>query len=190
MLNTIINRVSCGRLQAPAPSKEELNLLLQAALRAPDHKGLKPWQYLVFEGEQQLNQLAQVYLQASLKENPELEEAKKERILSLPHRAPMVIVAIAKHKAHEKVPHIEEILSTGAGVQNLLIGAYELGYGAYWRSGPLCFNPHLKPLLGMNEEDSIVGFVYLGTPDIELKARPIPDVSEFVRFGLDWIDDC
>ncbi|MRX26657.1 nitroreductase [Kangiella sp. HZ709] len=185
MLENIINRVSCGRLTAPEPSAEQLELLFQAALRAPDHKGIKPWQYIVFSGEEQLNQLADLYLQASLLVEPDLEESKRVRILSLPHRAPMVIVAVAKSRNHEKVPHIEEVLSAGAGVQNLLLGAYDLGYGAYWRSGPLCFNPHLKTLLGLEQEDTMVGFIYLGTPSIALKAKPVPEVKDFVRFGLD-----
>ncbi|WP_251359756.1 nitroreductase [Kangiella sp. TOML190] len=188
MLEKITERVSCGRLQAPAPSKAQMQKLFQAALRAPDHKSLKPWEYIVFEGEQALNQLAQAYLEASLKENSDLDEAKKARILSLPHRAPMVIVAVAKHRHHQKVPHLEEILSTGAGVQNLILGAYDLGFGAYWRSGPLCFNPHLKALLQVSQEDTIVGFIYLGTPSVELKAKPIPEIGDFVRYGLDGID--
>lgn len=184
MLDKIINRVSCGRLESPAPNSNEMQKLFQAALRAPDHKSLKPWQYIVFQGEKQLEQLADLYLKASLLENPELESAKKERILSLPHRAPMVIVAVAKSKQHEKVPHIEEVLSTGAGVQNLILGAFDLGYGVYWRSGPLCFNPHLKTLLGLDKNDTIVGFIYLGTPAVELKSKPIPKVEDFVQFGL------
>ena len=184
MLDKIINRVSCGRLKTPAPTAIQMEKLFQAALRAPDHKGLKPWKYIVFEGEKQLQKLGDAYLKASLLENPGLDEAKIERVLSLPHRAPMVIVAIAKSKGHEKVPHIEEVLSTGAGVQNILLGAYDLGYGAYWRSGPLCFNPHLKPLLGVDSEDSIVGFIYLGTPNGELKAKSIPQVNDFVQYGL------
>lgn len=184
MLDKIINRVSCGRLEEPAPNQDEMNKLFQAALRAPDHKSLKPWQYIVFEGKDQLEQLGSLYLQASIKENPEIDEAKKDRTLSLPHRAPMVVVAVAKSKNHEKVPHIEEVLSAGAGVQNLILGAFDLGYGAYWRSGPLCFNPHLKSLLGLDSKDTIVGFIYLGTPAIELKAKPIPNVEDFVQFGL------
>lgn len=186
MLNKIINRVSCGRLKSPAPTPDEMELLFKAALRAPDHKGLKPWKYLVYTGEESLDQLGKLFLQASLAEaeecGDELEQSKRERIISLPHRAPMVIVAIAKNYGHEKVPHIEEVLSTGAGVQNILLGAYDLGYGAYWRTGPLCFNRHLKTLLGAEEKESIVGFIYLGTPDIALKSRAVPDIDEFVEY--------
>ena len=183
MIESIINRVSCGRLEAPAPSKEHLDLMFQAALRAPDHKLLKPWEYIVFEGEEALSRFGGYLLQASLKEDPELDEAAQEKIKNKPLRAPMVIVAVAKAKNHPKVPHIEEVLSTGAGVQNLILGAFDLGYGAYWRTGSLAFNDYLKEPLGLDYEDTIVGFIYLGTPTVELKPRPAPDREEFVRWG-------
>lgn len=186
MLHKMINRTSCGRLKSPAPTSDEMELLFKAALRAPDHKGLKPWKYLVYSGKESLNQLGSLFLKASLAEvqdsGGELEPSKQERIASLPHRAPMVIVAIAKNYGHEKVPHVEEVLSTGAGVQNILLGAYDLGYGAYWRTGPLCFNRYLKALLGAEEKESIVGFIYLGTPDAVLKPKAVPDIDAFVEY--------
>ena len=183
MIESIINRVSCGRLEAPAPSKEHLELMFKAALRAPDHKGQKPWEYIVFEGEEALSRFGDYLLQASLKDNPDLDEDKQEKIKNKPHRAPMVVVAVAKAKNNPKVPHVEEILSAGAGVQNLILGAYDLGYGAYWRTGSLAFNDHMKQPLGLDFEDTIVGFIYLGTPSVELKSKPVPEVDDFVRWG-------
>ncbi|WP_223669013.1 nitroreductase family protein [Kangiella shandongensis] len=183
MIESIINRASCGRLEAPAPSKEHMELMFQAALRAPDHRGLKPWEYIVFEGEEALNRLGDYLLQASLKEQPDLGEEAQLKIKGKPHRAPMVIVAVAKAQNHPKVPHIEEVLSVGAGVQNLILGAYDLGYGVYWRTGGVAYNDYLKEPLGLGYEDTIVGFIYLGTPSIELKSKPVPKVEEFVRKG-------
>ena len=182
IISTLIERVSCGRLTAPAPTKEQMTQLFKAALRAPDHKGLKPWKYMVFEGDDSLNKLGDMYLQASLLEDPNLDESQQLRMASLPHRAPMVVVAIAEHKGHEKVPHIEEVVSTGAGIQNMVIGAYALGFGAYWRTGPLAYNQHLKSLLGLSEQDTIVGFLYLGTSAIETKSKPVPEVTDSVRW--------
>lgn len=183
MIESIINRVSCGRLEAPAPSKEHLELMFKAALRAPDHRSLKPWEYIVFEGEEALNRFGDYMVQASLKDNPEMDEEAQQKLRGKPHRAPMVIVAVAKAQNHPKVPHVEEILSTGAGVQNLILGAYDLGYGAYWRTGSLAFNDHMKAPLGLDYEDTIVGFIYLGTPAVELKAKPVPEIRDFVRRG-------
>ena len=183
MINSIINRVSGGRLEAPAPSRNHLELIFKAALRAPDHKGLKPWQYIVFEGEEALDRFGSYMLHAALKDDPDMGVEKQEKLKKKPHRAPMVVVAVAKAKNHPKVPHVEEILSAGAGVQNLILGAFDLGYGAYWRTGSLAFNDYMKEPLGLDFEDTIVGFIYLGTPSTELKAKPIPEVDDFVRWG-------
>lgn len=182
MIQQVINRVSCAKLTAPAPSSEQMEQIFQAALRAPDHRGLKPWQYLVYQGEDSLNKLGDILLKASLLDDPELAATKIERIPSLPLRAPMVIVAIAKACEHEKVPHIEEIASTSAGVQNMLLAASDLGFGAYWRTGGLAYSDNVKKLLEMRDKDTIVGFIYLGTPQILPKAKTIPEVSDFVSY--------
>src|SRR5713101_347023 len=43
-------RSSAARVGEPGPSREDLELLLQAAARAPDHGRLKPWRFIVLDG--------------------------------------------------------------------------------------------------------------------------------------------
>lgn len=50
-LHLLLTRSSCGLLQAPAPSGDVLEHILQAGLRAPDHGHLQPFQFLLAEGE-------------------------------------------------------------------------------------------------------------------------------------------
>lgn len=45
-LHLLLTRSSCGLLQAPAPSGDVLEHILQAGLRAPDHGHLQPFQFL------------------------------------------------------------------------------------------------------------------------------------------------
>ena len=47
----LLNRSSEPRLEAPAPDRETLNKAFACAARAPDHALLRPWRYLVVEGE-------------------------------------------------------------------------------------------------------------------------------------------
>ena len=61
-LDFLLTRRSFPILTTPAPSKEQLNTLMQAALRAPDHGNLKPYRFLVCEGDK-LNQLGELYAQ-------------------------------------------------------------------------------------------------------------------------------
>ena len=49
-LTLLHERSSMGKLAGPAPSREQLDALYHAALRAPDHKELMPWRFIEFSG--------------------------------------------------------------------------------------------------------------------------------------------
>lgn len=50
-LELLINRRSASRLAEPAPVGEQLQNILRAGMRVPDHKSLQPWRFFVIEGE-------------------------------------------------------------------------------------------------------------------------------------------
>ena len=50
-LELVINRRSASRLAEPAPTGEQLQNILRAGMRAPDHKSMQPWHFFVIEGE-------------------------------------------------------------------------------------------------------------------------------------------
>ena len=45
-LENILNRVSGRNLSKPYPSKEEMDIVYKAALRAPDHAWLRPSSFI------------------------------------------------------------------------------------------------------------------------------------------------
>lgn len=49
-LELLINRRSAS-LAEPAPTGEQLQNILRAGMRAPDHKSMQPWHFFVIEGE-------------------------------------------------------------------------------------------------------------------------------------------
>lgn len=49
-LELLINRRSASRLAEPAPTGEQLQNILRAGMRAPDHKSMQPWHFFVIEG--------------------------------------------------------------------------------------------------------------------------------------------
>ena len=61
-LTLLLTRRSQPRLSAPAPQGEALENIKLAALRAPDHASLTPWQFLVIEGKG-LDQLGALFEQ-------------------------------------------------------------------------------------------------------------------------------
>lgn len=179
-LEVLIQRVSCAQLEAPAPDPEQLILIQKAALRAADHHQLRPWRFLVIEGEA-LKTLGKLFLQARLEDTPDLSPELQQRAQSLPLRAPMIVVAIANPVADPKVPELEQLLSAGAAVQNMLNAAFALGVGAIWRTGDLASDPHVCRGLGLADSESIIGFLYLGAPKGVLREAPALNCEDFFK---------
>jgi nitroreductase len=159
-------RVSQSRLQAPAPNAEQLEILIRAAIRAADHGNLQPWRFLIIEGEG-LVKLGQLFAKRAAMKDTDISQAQLDRFKSMPLRAPMIIVAIAKCQAHPKVPKIEQLIAAGAAAQNLINASFALGLGAIWRTGDMAYDDGIKQALGLvtNEmlDEQIVGFIYIGT---------------------------
>jgi nitroreductase len=174
-------RRSNPKLTQPAPNRQQQEAMLACALRAPDHAGLKPWRYIFVQGEG-LNKLGQHFHDAYLEHTKDASPDKLERMLALPHRAPLVVVAIAKYSEHPKVPREEQIASCAAGVQKLMLAADSQGYACYWRTGPLAINPVLKTSLDLNSLDEIVGFIYIGTAERSLAPKAAVEQTPFVEF--------
>lgn len=168
-LELLLKRSSHSKLTLPAPTDDELSTLFQAALRAPDHAGLRPWRFDVYKSPQALQLLGDKLVQASLAEEPELSVEQQTKIRNLPSRAPVVVVAITEYQEHPKVPAIEQAISCGCAVHGMLLAAQAMGYGGYWRTGSLAFNQALKAEFGIKASDEIVGFLYLGTPLVNVE---------------------
>ena len=179
-IDALTSRVSIPRLVEPAPSEENLHCLFQAAARAADHGCLQPFRFLSVQGEQR-HKLGDIYQRAAAQQDPNLSASQLERMRALPLRAPLVLIAIACCQTHPKVPEIEQIITAGAAVQNLLTAAFALGIGAYWRTGSLAYNPDVHDLLKMARNEKIVGFIYLGTPEGQPRTPKTVDVNQFYR---------
>lgn len=176
-LKCLCERVSVPQLTGPEVSDEQLEKLLQSALRAADHAWMHPSRYLVISGEARAK-LGEIFLASQLAPDS-LSDAQKTKMRGLLLRAPTVIVAICNAQSGTKVPEFEQQYSTAAGVQNMLNAAWALGLGAIWRTGEMAYNQAVKGALGLTQSESIIGFVYLGQPNCTLKNAPSLNTSDF-----------
>jgi nitroreductase len=181
VLAALHSRVSVGDLIAPAPSPAQREAIFRAALRAPDHGQLRPWRFMLVEGDERHtlgNILADVEAQCYGPQTDAQRSKTAGRLL----RAPLVLLVIARITPHAKVPDIEQVMSTAAAVQNMLVAAHALGVGAMWRSGMVTYEPLLAEKIGLATDERLLGFLYLGTPGkSELKKAPIMDVDAFFK---------
>jgi nitroreductase len=177
-LRMLTERVSSPQLTGPDITRQQQEVLLRAALRAPDHAWLRPSRYVLVEGDDR-RLLGECFLQATPGWQ-ELSAEKQQKLLNMPLRAPLLIVAVSRIQEHPKVPRDEQLLSTGAGVQNILNAAWAMGLGAIWRTGDMATNPKVTEALGLEACDVIVGFVYIGHINGSLKQPPELPLDDFV----------
>lgn len=171
-LQALLDRVSTPLLQEPGPTTEQLDAMFAAALRAPDHGAMRPWRFLVVEGEAR-NRLGELFLSAAVAKNPDLPQVKQDKLRNAPLRAPIVVVVIAKTTEGHKVPVIEQQISAGCAAQNILHAAYAQGIGAMWRTGEMSYERAVLEGLGLAENEEVTGYIYLGTPQKERSAASL-----------------
>jgi nitroreductase len=180
-LEMLKKRVSVGRLQAPAPDEDLCHSYIQVAMRAADHGNLMPWRFL-FVRDEALVKLGKVFLEAAKYAKPEMTDEEQQRFLSLPLRAPLIIIVIAKTQEHPKIPLHEQLYSAAAAAQNILNAVYATGYGAVWRTGEMASNSQVAAQLGLVAGEQIIGFLYIGTPVQPLGEAKLKSVSDFFSY--------
>ncbi len=181
-LDHLLTRRSVGLLQDPAPQGADLDLILEAGLRAPDHGRLRPWRFVTIRGEARIA-FGERLAAAAARRDPEAAAALGERARAWVRRTPLLIAVGAVVK-NGKIPEIEQVLSAGAAAMNMLNAAHLLGFSAMWVTGPNAYDANVNRLLGFEPPSRLVGFLTLGTP---AAARPeAPLRPERAAHVVDW----
>ncbi len=176
-LELLLQRRSASRLSEPAPAGEALENIFQAGLRAPDHGALQPWRFVTIQGEGR-ERFAQLLYGIALEE--QFDEKGQEKARKGPLRAPLIITVIAHCNTESKVPHWEQVVSAGCAVMAMQMAAQAQGFNGIWRSGVWTSHPKVRAAFGCRGQDEIVGFLYLGTPELKAaKVAPL-DSAKFI----------
>lgn len=173
----LLSRASAGAMTDPGPDAAALQQIVQAGLCAPDHGKLRPWRFVVIQGEARARfaEMCVAALRAREPDAPESEAARMRGKLL----APPMILALGVHltPAH-KVPEVEQMMAVAAAAMNMLDAAHALGFGAKWITGPNTYDPAVAAALGV---DRLMGFLYLGTLAAPVPPARRPAVSDYCR---------
>lgn len=163
-LTTLLGRrsVSPKRLTRPGPSREALNSIIGAALRAPDHGALLPWRVIEFP-EETRHDLANLFAAEKVRRDPLVSEEDLQRAREHATHAPAVLAFIVRPQKNPLVPVLEQWLSAGAALGAILSAAHLLGFGAIMLSGERCQDGPLRAALGVQSDETLAGFISIGT---------------------------
>jgi nitroreductase len=166
---------SAAFLGAPGPSPEQLNELLRLAARAPDHGKLFPWRFIVLSGEAKAAYARELERYAAEQPNPDKALATLAKL-----KNPPVSVAVVSRTIDTNIPEWEQILSSGAVCENLLIAADAMGFAANWITDWYAYEPRSRALLGLDAQERVSGFVHLGSAAEPPLERARPDLDKLI----------
>jgi nitroreductase len=181
-INLLLTRrsVKPALLAEPGPSAAQLDVILTAATRVPDHKKLEPWRFIIFEGEAR-NTFGRVLLKACLaedKQTPTAARLETERTRLL--RAPTVVAAVSHVTPNAAAPEWEQVLSCGAACFNLCLAANALGFATSWITEWYSYSPAVHAGLRLAPNERLAGFIYIGTATTRPPDRDRPPLAKIV----------
>lgn len=178
-----------------------LNELVRRGGLAPSVNNYQPWRFLVIRNRELMTKMAMAVADEihSLPGNDSIAatnvKSQVEWFATFFEEAPAVIaltmenyesvlekgVTLSHEKINEQRNH-PDIQSAGAAIQNILLSAVDLGYGACWMSAPMMARESLEKLLPMEDNYRLVAFVALGKAARELKPKPKKPLEEIVTY--------
>lgn len=166
----------------PLPSRAELEPILTAALRVPDHGKLEPWRLIVLTRPDmaRLADLAEARARALGGDAEKIEKGRGQF-----DRGGLAVVVISSPQEVPKIPRAEQLLSAGALCLGLVNAASAAGWGANWLTGWVSHDtPFCAEAFGCTPAETVAGIIHIGTPGAPAPERPRPDLARVVQWGL------
>ncbi len=170
----IKSRRSVGIVKPDPVPRELVEEILESAVHAPNHRITEPWRFHVFAGKGR-GEFARARAEtARLMAEAEGEEeeyiaGRTSRERKKAFRAPVVIAVISKG-GRDEVETLENYAACAAAVQNMQLTAHALGLATIWRTGPVAYHPYMRGFFGLENDDKVVAYLYLGY--VEAIERP------------------
>lgn len=167
-------------MQGAVPSNDELNVILTAASRTPDHGKLEPWRFIVL-APAALKRLSDAMPErgADLGVDPE----KIAKTTALYANAKLAVAVVSCPTPSDKVPQIEQVYAAGGACLALVNAALASGYGASWMSGWFSHDrTFITDQLGLAARENIAGIVHIGSRTNPPPERPRPDLTKIVEW--------
>ena len=178
----LLSRQSVKFVQAPGPGPDHLDLILRAAMTAPDHGMLRPWRFTLVRGDA-VARLGDFAIEASRRAGKPMSEEKEASARKWLSKVPLLVAMACRiDHSNTKVPEHERALAVGVAAGNMLNAAHMLGYGAFWSTGLGTYVDEVTEALGYDALDyQFLGYLAIGTPIAAPEPVSRPDYHEFVN---------
>lgn len=186
---------------------DDLKEMVRIAGTAPCISGEETWKFVAVTNKDLMKQMAlavkRKYSEIIPSNDDQITENVKiavEKFSSVFLNAPAVIAVTMRpyeavidkilssvnftHEELNKLRNYPDIQTIGAAIQNLLLAAVDLGYGACWLTGPMVAKEELSNILKLESPYSLMAFVAVGKPDKDSKPRsksPLENIFSLIE---------
>ncbi len=181
------------------PVKDLKEMVRRAGL-APSVNNSQPWKFYVVTNKDVLTKMA-IRVSEKIKELPANKSIASKNVKSQVEwfatffeNAPAVIVMTMEdyesvlekgvnlsHDEINKLRNFPDMQSAGAAIQNILLSAVDLGYGACWLSAPMMAKESLEKILDIESPYHLIAFVAVGKASRDLQPRSKKPLDEIFK---------
>lgn len=196
----IEKRTSIRNFTEEAVPVEDLKELVRRAGLAPSVNNYQPWKFYAITNKSVLSKMA-FKVAEKIKQLPSNKSIASDNVKSQVEwfatffeNAPAVFAMTMEdyesvlekgvelsHEKINKMRNFPDLQSAGAAIQNMLLSAVEMGYGACWLSAPMMAKESLEEILGIKGKDHLIAFVAVGKSKRELQPKSKKPIDEIFK---------
>ena len=201
-LKVIETRRSVRKFKSTPIPRKDLLKIIKAASMAPSGGNQQNWHFIIIENKK-IKEVLRLAVEQAVNDLLAKVNSKKasEEISSYSKyftfftAAPVLICVVEKPydslitRLLEKYTQTKRISTAGiqsvsAAIENLLLAAHDLGYGACWMTGPLIAKESFHKVLKINAPDQIAALIPVGIPDSmpgTPSRKPPEEITTFLK---------
>jgi len=197
---SIEKRISIRNFTDEKVPVEDLKELVRRAGLAPSVNNYQPWNFYAITNKEVLSKMA-IKVSEKIKDLPSNQSIASKNVKSQVEwfatffeNAPAVIAMTMEdyesvlekgvdisHDEINKLRNFPDMQSAGAAIQNMLLSAVDLGYGACWLSAPMMAKESLEEILSIKSPHHLIAFVAVGKPTRELQVKSKKPLDEIFK---------
>ncbi len=97
-------------------------------------------------------------------------------------KASHIISIGMKRTTKKNIPEVEDIEAVACAVQNIYLSVTAYGLGGYWTTGGITYFEKAKSFFGLEENDKLLGFFYIGHVAIPSAKASRSSIEEKVKW--------
>ena len=179
---------------------DDIKELVKMGGQAPSVNNYQPWTFYAITNKQLLEKMADT-IKGKVEQIPENDskvsgniKSQVEWFSTFFESAPCLLAlamdeyesvlekgVTMSHQDINIMRNYPDIQSAGAAIQNILLSAVDMGYGACWMSAPMIAKEELENIIGIEKSTHLIAFVAVGVPAKDIKSKEKKPVDEIFR---------